>query len=298
MADMTGKTAIITGATNGLGEVTALEIARMGAKTIIISRNEEKCKATVANIKADTGNSDVHYFVADLSLMADVRRVANEVKTFIDRLDVLVNNAGAWFTSYGETSEGIEQTWALNHLNYFLLTNLLLDDLKATASAHGEARVVSMSSGAHHEGEMHWDNLQFDGWKGHMGSYGPGWAVYSQSKLANVLFAFKLARLLDGTGVTSNAVHPGVVVTGFSQNNGWFFEMGAFFRRMFNKTTAHDGAEPQIYLATASEVQGVTGVYYGPPRKQEEVKPLAADTDAQDRLWHLSEEMVGLAQPV
>ncbi len=295
MAQMSGKTVVVTGATNGLGEAIALAVAKMGAKTVIVSRSAAKCQDTVGRIQQQTGNADVHYYVADLSVQAQVRDVAAQLNQELERLDVLVNNAGAWFTERKLSPDGIEMTWALNHLNYFMLTNDLLDLLKRTAAAHGEARIINQSSSAHHEGQIHWDDIQFtaDWDNAGRGSYGPGWAVYSQSKYANVLHAFALARRLEGTGVVANAVHPGVVVTGFSQNNGFVYKIAAPFRRLFNRASAADGAEPAIWLATALEAATITGKYYGPPRTEEPVKETALSTEDQDKLWHLSESMVG-----
>lgn len=296
---MNGKTAVITGATNGIGEAAAEAIAKMGAETIIISRSEEKCKATVERIRQATGNPNVRYYIADLSVQAQVRAVAADLRRDLSRLDVLINNAGAWFTDRKESADGIEMTWALNHMNYFILTNELLDLIQQTAAEHGNARIINQSSSAHHTGDIHWDNVQFSGSydDAGRGSFGPGWAVYSQSKYANVLFSFALARRLEGTNVTVNAVHPGVVVTGFSQNNGLIYQIAAPFRRLFRRTTALEGAEPAIWLATAPEAAAITGKYYGPPHNEEAPKASAHNIEEQERLWKLSEDMVIAAQP-
>jgi retinol dehydrogenase-12 len=297
MADMTGKVVVVTGATNGIGEATALELARMGARMVVISRNPEKCAATVARIKDETGNTDVTYYAADLSAQGAVREVAAKVKADFDRLDVLVNNAGMWFTERKLSADGLEMTWALNHLGYFLITHELLPLLTATAEAHGEARVVSVSSMAHAAEPIYWDDIQFEDWERARTDY-PGWGCYAQSKFANMLFGLALARRLEGTGVTSNVVHPGVVVTGFSQNNGWFYQLGSFFRRIWNRATALEGATPSIYCASAPEMRGVSGKYYGPPQQEETPVEGSHDVAQQDRLWALSEKMVGLAAPV
>jgi NAD(P)-dependent dehydrogenase (short-subunit alcohol dehydrogenase family) len=231
MSTIQRKTILITGATNGLGEAAALELAKSGAEIIIVSRSAEKCAATAQKISQATGNARVRYYAADLSLMAETRRVADQIKRDTPTLDVLFNNAGAWFDKRQETAEGLEMHFALNHMSYFLLTNLLLDRLQAAAAKNGHARVISMSSSAHHQGAIYWDDLQHR--KDYpAGSVGAGWGVYAESKLANVLFAFGLARRLTGTGVVSNAIHPGVVVTGFTQNNGWLYKIAAPFRRM------------------------------------------------------------------
>lgn len=299
MADMTGKTVIVTGATRGIGQAIAQALAGMNADTILISRSEAKCKAIAQQIQQQTGNPNVRYYTADLSVQAEVRQVAAQLRQDLTRLDVLVNNAGAWFTERNLSADGIEMTWALNHLNYFLLTHNLLDLLKRTAAEHGSARVINQSSSAHHTGVMHWDNLQFEGtWDTDgRGSFGPGWGAYSQSKLANVLHAYALARRVDGTGVVANAVHPGTVVTGFSQNNGLMYRIAAPFRRLWNPSTADDGAAPAIWLASAPQAATITGKYYGPPQQEEPSLPVTHDVNVQERLWALSEDRVGLTQP-
>lgn len=297
---MQGKTVVITGATNGLGESIAQSIARAGAQTVIISRSEEKCRATADRLQHETGNPNVRYYVADLSAQAQVRDVAAKLRADLTRLDVLINNAGAWFTEYKESVDGIEMTWALNHLNYYLLTEELDPLLRATAEQTGDVRIINQASSAHHEGQMHWDNLPFkDGAfaANGRGSYGPGWAVYSQSKLANVLHAFALARRYDSTGITANAVHPGVVVTGFSQNNGWIYQLAAPIRKLFNRTPVSDGAAPAVWLATAPEAATITGAYYGPPHEREDVNPIANDLAQQERLMQVSAEMTGRVVP-
>ena len=287
---MQSKVALVTGATNGIGEAIAEALAKQGANVLIVGRNEEKCAETTERLKKSTSNSNLTYYVADLSVQREVRRLASELEQTIKRLDVLVNNAGAWFTERKLSADGIEMTWALNHLGYFLLTHELTDLLKRTAAEQGEARIINQASSAHHEGVMHWDDLEFDrSWATEAkGSVGAGWGAYAQSKLANVLHAFALARRLEGTGVVANAVHPGVVVTGFTQNNGLLYKVAAPVRRLLNRNTPQDGAAPAVYLASAPEAAAVTGVYYGPPRQKEEVNPVANDGDAQERLWRVS----------
>ncbi len=295
---MQGKTVVVTGATNGIGEAIAEDLAGKGANLVIVSRNEAKCAETAKRISERTGNPNVTYYIADLSAQGEVRDLADKLNDNLARLDVLVNNAGAWFTERKLSADGIEMTWALNYLNYFLLTHELTDLLKRTAKAHGEARIINQASSSHLEGEMHWDDLEFEaGWdtKG-KGSVGPGWGVYSQSKLANVMHAFALARRLEGTGVVANAVHPGVVVTGFAANNGLFYKLMAPMRRLYNRSRPRDGAEPAIYLASAPEAATITGAYYGPPRQHEEVNPIANDSKAQERLWNVSLDCVGAAK--
>ena len=294
---MQGKTVVVTGATNGLGEAIAEDLAKQGATLVIVSRSEAKCAETAKTLTQKTGNANITYYVADLSVQKEVRRLAKRLKGDLSRLDVLVNNAGAWFAERKKSADGIEMTWALNHLNYFLLTHELTDLLKRTADEFGEARVINQASSSHLEGDIYWDDLEFTtGWdtKG-KGSIGPGWGVYSQSKLANVMHAFALARRFEGTGVVANAVHPGVVVTGFSQNNGLLYKVAAPFRRLLSRSTPESGAAPAIYLASAPEAATVTGAYYGPPHKREEVNPIAENVRTQERLWEVSERYVGSA---
>ena len=297
---MQGKTVVVTGATNGIGEAIAEGLASKGANLVIVSRSEVKCAETAKRITEKTGNPNITYYAADLSVQQEVRSLANKLNENLSRLDVLVNNAGAWFTERKLSADGIEMTWALNHLNYFLLTQELTDLLKRTADEFGEARVINQASSSHHEGAVHWDDLEFKtGWdiKG-KGSIGPGWGVYSQSKLANVMHAFALARRFEGTGVVANAVHPGVVVTGFAANNGLFYKLMAPVRRLYNRSTPEDGAAPTIYLASAPEAATITGTYYGPLHEREEVNPVANDVKVQERLWKVSLDYMGAAKVV
>lgn len=292
---MQNKTVLVTGATNGIGKAITHAIAAKGAEVIVVSRNAEKCAATVDEVKAATGNAKLRYYAADLSSQQDIHRLAEQLNQDLERLDVLINNAGAWFTERKLSVDGIEMTWALNHLNYFLLTEGLLDLLKRTAATYGNARIMNQSSVAHLEGEMHWDNLEFEGnWETTGDGLRSGWAVYSQSKLANVLHAFALARRLEGTNVVVNVVHPGTVVTGFSQNNGLMYKLAAPVRRLMNRSTPEEGAAPAVYLATAPEAASITGAYYGPPQKREDVNPIANDVAAQDKLWEISLAQVGV----
>lgn len=285
---MNDKIALVTGATSGIGEAIAEGLARQGATTILISRSEAKCRAVSERLKRETGNGQVRYYAADLSSQADVRGLTEQLNRDLNRLDVLVNNAGAWFKKRQLSNDGVEMTWALNHLGYFLLTHGLTDLLKRTAAEHGEARIINQASMSHEEGKMHWDDLEFQNWNEAKGAFGDGWGAYSQSKLANVLHALTLAKKLAGTGVTANAVHPGVVVTGFTQNNGLFYKVVTPLRRLFNRSTPADGAAPALYLASSKEAAGVTGAYYGPPKEREAVNLVAKDETAQAQLWDIS----------
>lgn len=283
---MQGKVCIVTGATAGIGEVTALELARQGATVVVIGRNQAKCQATTARIRAETGNPQVDYLVADLSSQASVRAVAESFRQKYDRLDVLVNNAGVFFARRQESADGIEMTWALNHLGYFLLTELLRDLLVASAPA----RVVNVSSGAHAGGTIRFDDLE-----GKV-KYS-GWGAYAQSKLANILFTAELARQLEGTGVTANSLHPGFVASNFAMNNmqGGMRILRPVFR-LVQKVAAispEKGAETSVFLASSPMLEGVTGRYFV---KSQLVTPskAAQDMTAARRLWEVSEQMTGL----
>lgn len=284
---MQGKVCIVTGATGGIGEVTARELARKGATVVVISRSETKCRATVDRIRAETGNPRVDYLVADMASQSSVRSVAEAFRAKYDRLDVLVNNAGMYFARRQESADGIEMTFALNHLGYFLLMELLRDLLVASAPA----RVVNVSSGAHMRGKINFEDLEgkvkFS-----------GWAAYAQSKLANILFTAELARQLAGTGVTANSLHPGFVASNFAMNNmeGSRAILRPLFRLMqkFTAISPEEGAQTSLFLASSPAMEGVTGQYFA---KSKAVTPskAAQDRQAARRLWEISAQMTGQA---
>ncbi|MEM7030795.1 MAG: SDR family oxidoreductase [Chloroflexota bacterium] len=281
---MQDKTVIVTGATAGIGKVTALEIARMGATVTIVGRSETKCKDIVQMVQRETNNQRVDYLLADLSSIAQTKAVAAQILDKHERLDVLVNNVGAIFMDRGETEDGFENTFALNHLvGYFLLTHLLLDRIKASAPA----RIVSVSSSAHFQGVLNFDDL------GAKAKYG-GIRQYAASKLMNVAFTYELARRLEGTDVTATALHPGVVATNFGLTNNrkwWAKPLRWVFDRM--SISEADGAKTSIYLATSPEVEGVTGKYFDDCK---DVRSLDAsyDQQTQQKLWAESERLLGL----
>lgn len=286
---MKGKTVVVTGATNGIGEITALELARKGAQVIIISRSEDKCRRTVERIRRETDNHQVDYLVADLSLMADVRAVAETFLAKYDRLDVLVNNAGAYFNERQVTPEGNEKTLALNHLSYFLLTLLLLDRLEATAKDAGEARIINVSSDAHRFSPLNLDDLQRE-------SKYSAFGVYGESKLMNVMFTYELARRLKDTHVSVNAVHPGFVRTGFGKNNNSLMNVIFGFMQVF-ALSPEQGAETSIFVASSPEVQGISGKYFA---KSKPTRSSAASYIEADwrRLWEISEMLTGVQSEV
>jgi NAD(P)-dependent dehydrogenase (short-subunit alcohol dehydrogenase family) len=281
---MLAKTVLVTGGTNGIGLVTARELARMGAQVTIVSRNAEKCAKVAEAIRTKTGNP-VDFIAADLSTLAGINEAAAAFKHrhTHTHLQVLVNNAGALFFRKELTSDGYERTFALNHLNYFLLTILLLDLLKASAPA----RIVNVSSGAHLKASIDFDNLQGEESYQMMKAYG-------QSKLANVLFTYELARRLKGSGVTVNALHPGTVATGFARNNGLLFNLGTKVAGLFFRKPAQ-GAQTSIYLASSPEVEGVTGKYFFDCQAVES-SPLSHDQALAERLWQVSLKLTGKAQ--
>jgi NAD(P)-dependent dehydrogenase (short-subunit alcohol dehydrogenase family) len=281
--EMNGKIVMVTGATNGIGKVSALELAKMGATVIVVSRSAEKCETVAKAIRDAAGHNDVVAMPADLSVQAEIHRLADQFLAAYPRLDVLLNNAGAIYTTREVSKDGVEMTWALDHLNYFLLTNLLLPALKAAPTA----RVVNVSSGAHAMGKINFDDVQFN--KGYS-----GFKAYSQAKLANIMFTYELAKRLDCTNITTNALHPGAVATGFGQNNtGLFGSLWKLFGRF--TLSPEEGAKTSIYLASSTEVAGVTGKYFD---KCKAIKSNAASYIEADqkRLWELSAEMVKLPE--
>jgi retinol dehydrogenase-14 len=284
---MAGKTVLITGGTGGIGKATAIGLAALGARVGIVGRDRDRAESAAADIRAEAAargveppEVDVH--VADMSTQAEVRRVAREVLDSYPRLDVLINNVGGYWATRHLTADGLERTFALNHLAPFLLTNLLLDRLKASAPA----RVVTVSSNAHARGRIDVDDLHGE----HQYS---GARAYNQSKLANVLFTYELARRLAGSGVTANALHPGVARTAFGAEDPTR-AMKPFLRLVlpFMKTPAQ-GAVTSIHLASAPELAAVTGRYFANSRLKRS-SPRSHDNAVATHLWHLSADLVGL----
>jgi NAD(P)-dependent dehydrogenase (short-subunit alcohol dehydrogenase family) len=273
---MRGKRVLITGATTGIGRVTAVELGRAGAEIVLVARDRAKADATVAALK-EAGAPPAHALFADLSLLSDVRRVGAEVRAKFDRIDVLVNNAGAIFTSRALTAEGFERTFALNHLGYFLLTELVLDRIPQ----HG--RIVNVASEAHRGGKVDFDNLQLE--RGYT-----AWRAYCVSKLMNLLFTFELARRVAGRDITVNAAHPGPVASNFGRSNrglfGFLFALASPFM-----LTPEKGARTQIWLASSPEVAGVTGKYFAKCREKRP-SARALDEATQKRLWEVTETLV------
>jgi len=280
---MQGKICIVTGATNGIGEVTALELARMGATVVIVGRNETKAKSTIAKIKEAVPSAKVEYLLADLSLMRDVKKLAEAFLAKYDRLDVLVNNAGMVFDKRILTAEGLEITFALNHMSYFYLTNLLLDTLKASGTPTQKSRIVSVSSGAHQIGKPNFDDLQFENGYNQFKSYG-------QSKMMNIMFTNELSRRLasENANVTANSLHPGAVRTGFGAGNKGVMRVLISLARPFF-LTPEKGAQTSIYLASSPEVEGVSGKYFVKSKPAKTSKNADVQSDW-TQLWSYSEE--------
>ena len=274
-----GKTCLVTGATSGIGTVTALALARMGAAVVLVGRDPRKCARQAARIRRATG-SPVEHLVADLSSQREIHRLAEECRARFPRLDVLVNNAGALYRQRQVTVDGLERTFALNHLAYFLLTNLLLDSLRASPSA----RIVNVSSCAHEQGRIDFEDLQGE-------RHYERLEAYSQSKLANLLFTFELARRLKGSPVTVNALHPGIVATRLGANDGWWRTRLRNLLRP-GMLSPEAGAETSVYLASAPEVEGVSGRYFHLCREIP-CAQAACDEACAERLWRISEELTG-----
>ncbi len=272
---------MITGATSGIGKAAAVQLAELGATLVLVGRNPTKTEAVIREVKQRTGNAEVYALIADLSVQQAVRRLAGDFADRYPRLDVLVNNAGAVMLSRQESADGIEMTFAVNHLNYFLLTSMLLDVLRSSSPS----RIINVSSSSHHNGPMDFEDLQL------RHGYG-GYRAYGRSKLANLLFTYELARRLEGTGVTVNGMHPGLVATNLVANNGPLGRLYNLFLRLAGRSV-QSGARTITYLASSTDVEKVSGKYFV------DQAPVASSPDSYDeeaalRLWRASEELTGL----
>jgi NAD(P)-dependent dehydrogenase (short-subunit alcohol dehydrogenase family) len=273
-----GKRVIVTGATNGIGLAAACELARRKARLSIVARDQTRADAAVARIKAAGGpGTEVEVLDADLSSQTSIRKLAAAILAGHPRIDVLINNAGAVNSRRQLTEDGLELTWAVNHLAPFLLTTLLLDRIRASAPA----RIVTTSSGAHHGARIPFDDI--NALRGYR-----SFARYGQSKLANILFTTELARRLEGSGVTATCFHPGFVASGFNRNNGRFMAFGMTLARPFARSP-EKGADTLVWLADSPDVSDGSGGYFA-NRKRKQPSPAARDTAAAQRLWELSEQ--------
>ena len=276
---MKDRVCLITGASSGIGYASALELARMGATVVMVNRDSRRGEKARAAVAAGSGNPNVELILCDLSSQRQVRGLAEEFRKRHDRLHVLVNNAAIVPGQRALTKDGLEMQFAVNHLAYFLLTRLLLDTLKSSAPA----RIVSVSSGMHSQASLDFDNLQAEN------SYKP-MKHYALTKLLNLFFAFELGRRLEGSGVTSNALAPGFTSTNIGRDY-------AFVTRLVMRLIAQSkekGAETVIHLASAPEVEGITGKYFA-GKAEARYSPLANELDKAQRLWALSEKLTGLA---
>jgi retinol dehydrogenase-14 len=280
-ASMAGKTVLVTGGAGGIGKATATGLALLGARVGVVGRDRGRAEAAATAIVQASGTGAVDVFIADMSAQSDVRRLADDVIRAYPRLDVLVNNVGGTWAGRHVTADGLERTFAVNHLAPFLLTGLLLDLLTASAPA----RVVTVSSGAQAMGRIDFDDLVGER------TYSSQRA-YNQSKLANVMFTYELARRLTGSGVTATTLHPGVVRTAFAaEDPSPLFKVLLPLIRPFMKTP-EQGASTSIYLASSPEVEGVSGQYFA-NRKPRASSKASYDVDAAARLWSVSAELVG-----
>jgi NAD(P)-dependent dehydrogenase (short-subunit alcohol dehydrogenase family) len=298
---MRGRVCMVTGAASGIGAITAQTLAQQGATVVMVDYNSERGAIKANQIRQETGNPEVEFIHTDLSVQNEIRKLAQQFNSRYQRLDVLINNAGAMFPLRQETADGLEMTFALNYLAYFLLTNLLLDKLKASAPA----RIINVSSRAHARAQINLDDLQS------RSNYRSRQA-YEKSKLAIVLFTYELARRLEGTGVTANTLHPGVVATNFSTNNRGM--VGTVMRaiavnyaglktgdtNILSRLSSHlgiisaeQGAQTSIYLATSPDVSGVTGKYFV-ESKAVSSSQASYDTTIASQLWQVSAAYTGL----
>ena len=279
---MIGKTCLVTGGTSGIGLVTSRELADMGANVVIAGRDQAKCVEITKKIKKQTGNTSVEFLLADLSSQDQVRQLALDFKNRYRCLDVLVNNAGAFFMGRKTSVDGIEMTFALNHLSYFLLTNLMLDALIDS----DRARIVNVASAVHKGAKIKMDSVHSPRWY-------LGWRAYSRSKLCNLLFTYEMARRLEGTAVTVNALHPGLVGTNILNNNGLIGRVLNYLLCV-RGVSVEDGAQTSVYAATSPEMEGVTGKYLEKSKAVHSSK-ISYDEDQAFALWELSTRLTGLS---
>ena len=282
-APIHGKVVVITGATSGIGQIAATRLAALGARIVVVARDRGRAEATLAGLREVGPNVAHRAHIADLSILAEMKQAGREIAAAEPRVDVLINNAGNIFPTLQVTPDGLECTFATNHMAYFVLTHELRERLVASAPA----RVVNTASAAHIGHSLDFDDLQLSKRYGIMTAYG-------RSKLANILFTRELARRLAGTGVTANCLHPGLVATGLGQRTGGFFALAVRFVMLF-AGSPEPGAQTVVHLASSPEVASVTGAYFISSR-QAEAKPAARDDLAARRLWDESERIAGFKE--
>ncbi len=279
---MQGKTVVITGGTSGIGEVAAVELAKKGARIVLVARSRERGEATLAKLKAAAPGAGTAIFYGDLSRLSEMKRLAGEIAAAESRIDVLINNAGALFNTRHVSADGLEMTFATNHMAYFVMTNALLDTILATPGA----RIVSTASDAHKGAKLDFDDLQS------AKSYS-GFGVYGRSKLCNILFTRELARRIEGSGITANCLHPGFVATRFGDNSGGIVSVLVRLAKPLGGLTPERGAETIIYLASSPEVANKSGGYYYKSKLATPTKEAQNDADAK-RLWDVSAKIAGI----
>lgn len=279
---------LITGATDGIGKATALEIAKSGATVVLVGRNPEKSQQVVDEIRSATYNKNIHLLLADLSSQADIRQLGDAYQSRFERLDVLVNNAGGYFYHRQTTVNGLELTFALNHLAYFMLTEHLMEMVLRTGQKTGDARIINVSSDAHRfkRHGIPFDDLQTEHNYNAM-------KAYSLSKLANIMFTYELAQRLKGQPLTVNCLHPGFVRTGFTRNAHALSHQLFNWMSRFWAITPEQGAKTSVYLATSDEVRGVSGRYFV-KCKATESNDASYDEEQWQQLWDVSLAMTGI----
>ena len=275
---MNGKVCLVTGATDGIGKVSARVLAELGAKVIIVGRNPEKSAIVLDELKSKSGNENIDLLMADLAVMQEVRDLAEQVISRYDRLDVLLNNVGGYFTKHKITSDGLEMTFALNHMSYFLLTNKLMELLKYSAPA----RIVNVSSDAHYGVDMEFENLNGE-------QEYKAWKAYQKSKLANVLFTYELLKKVPGN-ITVNCLHPGFVATNFGHNNGGFFGPVLKIAQRISAIDPEEGAKTSIFLCSAPEVKEASGKYFYKCQLKTSSRE-SRNMDTGKRLWQISSDI-------
>lgn len=276
-----GREAVVTGGTDGIGRETAIALAKLGASVTILGRDKVKGDQVIDKCRA-AGADNVRFVKSDLSSQVSIQDTARTLLQFVPRIHILVNNAGGYFASRRVNADGIEMTFGLNHLGYYTLTNLLLERIKAS----GPARIVNVSSRLHLQGTIDFDNLEMQ--RGYNGL-----KQYNNTKLANVLFTYALARRLKGTGVTVNTLHPGFVASSFGHNNNNLMGVALWTAQKLFAISPAKGARTSIYLASSPDVEGVTGKYFD-ASKETASHALSHDEALQDKLWSVSAKMTGI----
>ena len=279
---MNGKTCVITGSTSGIGKYTAIGLAALGARVVIMGRTQSTLDQVKEEIKSESGNDDIYAHVVDLASLSSVRSLAETIKESYPCVDVLINNAGTFHSDYTLSNDNIEMQFAVNHLSHFLLTNLLLEHIKKS----DQGRVINVSSGFHYLGRIHFKDVNLS--RNYNGLF-----AYAQSKVANVLFTNELARKLEGSNATANSLHPGRIRTNMGNKYAkGIFRLGWLAAKPFLHTE-EQGAQTSIYLASSPDVENITGKYHV-NSKQRRSSRHSRNEDIANRLWRLSAEMVGL----